>query len=205
MGVTLSIDVTSVNGVRFFRSISRHLNFRTIKFIPDSKKKTLLNCIKTIAAVYAKRGFCVTQIHGDNEFECLREDLAGLTQPIDFFPVGAGDHEPYVERDNRTFKERFRCIFAGLPFKRITVRMIIELGYAITFWRYGFGYSGGITPTVEPEGDSISELNDHSDGDPFEWESCKDTSESLLECSIVTFNVGFMVSGANREEVDGLG
>ena len=55
--VTLSIDVTSVNGVRFFRSISRHLNFRTIKFIPDSKKKTLLNCIKTIAAVYAKRGF----------------------------------------------------------------------------------------------------------------------------------------------------
>ena len=148
--VTLSIDVTSVNGVRFFRSISRHLNFRTIKFIPDSKKKTLLNCIKTIAAVYAKRGFCVTQIHGDNEFECLREDLAGLTQPIDFFPVGAGDHEPYVERDNRTFKERFRCIFAGLPFKRITVRMIIELGYAITFWLNCWCNSSGISKTISP-------------------------------------------------------
>lgn len=148
--VCISVDITSVNGVRFFRSISRHIHFRTCKAIPDSKKKTLLNCITTIAAVYAKRGFRVTQIHGDNEFECLREDLAGLPQPIDFFAVGRGDHEPYIERDNRTFKERFRCIFASLPFKRITVRMTIELGHAITFWLNCWCNSSGISTTVSP-------------------------------------------------------
>ena len=65
-------------------------------------------------------------------------------------PVGAGGHEPHVERDNKTFKERIRCIFASLPFARIPIRLTIELAMAVTYWLNCWCNSVGVSKTVSP-------------------------------------------------------
>ena len=95
--VTLCIDVFMLNGIHFFHSISRHIQARTTNRIRHGNKDALLSCIKAIAGQYALIRFRVTQVHGDNQFECLKEDLISLLSPIQMFCVPAKQHEPTVE------------------------------------------------------------------------------------------------------------
>ena len=148
--VALSIDVYYLNDCAFLRTISRHLMFRSTIAIGNMRKKTLLKKIQSIAKQYALRGFVVTQIHGDNQFTCLTDELAEQPLSAVFHPVGANCHEPFIERDNRTSKERCRCIVAGLPFKRMTKRMIMELPPAADFWLNNWCSSGGVSDTIPP-------------------------------------------------------
>lgn len=46
--ITLAIDVYHINGIRFFRSISRHLMFRTTQAIADAKAGTLFKQVKRV-------------------------------------------------------------------------------------------------------------------------------------------------------------
>ena len=139
--VTLGIDIFHVNGLKFFRSISRHLMYRTSSCVQNANKGTLLQCVRAIKGRYNRRGFKITQIFGDNEFECMSDSLSEMG--ITFSAVARGAHEPFIERDNRTSKERARCIFASIPFKRIPPRMTIEMVYAVDFWLNSWCSSGG--------------------------------------------------------------
>ena len=147
--VTISIDIFHVNGIKFFRSISRHLHFRLTTSIRDSKKGTLMDCITKVVAMYATRGFTVKHVHGDNEFQCLAADMANK-HGVSFHSVARGSHEPYIERDNRTSKERCRCTFNALPFDRMPSRMTIEMVVGIDFWLNSWCSKGGVSRTIPP-------------------------------------------------------
>ena len=147
--VTLGIDVYHVNGVKFLRSISRHLMFRITKPIPNAKEKTLMKNVARMISVYKTRGFNVTQIYGDNEFRCIEGDLEE-TLGVRFFPVARNAHEPFIERDGRTSKERCRCVFNSLPYTRWPTRMVMELPIAVDFFLNYWCSSGGVSATIPP-------------------------------------------------------
>ena len=106
--ITISIDIFHVNDIKFFRSISHHLYFWMTTAIKDAKNSTILECLKQIFALYSSRGLKIRSVHGDNEFECVSDDILS-TFGATFHPVARGAHAPYIERDIRTSKERCRC------------------------------------------------------------------------------------------------
>ena len=146
--VTLGMDIFHVNGIKFLRTISRHLMFRTSTCIRNANASNIVRCIKSVQAKYKQRGFFVKQIFGDNEFESVSEKLNEMG--IMFSAVARGAHEPFIERDNRTSKERARCMFASIPFKRLPMRMTIEMISAVDFWLNSWCSSGGVSTSVPP-------------------------------------------------------
>ena len=148
--ITLSVDVFHVNGVRFLVTISRHLSFRTVRALNNMRKSTLLNAIKTTIGTYESRGFTVKTIAADNQFECLRDDLMGLNNPVNLNTTATDEHEPFIERSNRTVKERIRCIFNNTPFKRMPIRMVTEMVYSAVFWLNSLIPEHGVSVTMSP-------------------------------------------------------
>ena len=57
LNVTLSADIMFVNGVRFFMTIARHIQFATCKMISDARTNTLVTSVRQIQKTYSKRGF----------------------------------------------------------------------------------------------------------------------------------------------------
>ena len=147
--VSLGMDVYHINGIRFFRTISRHLMFRTTQAIADAKAGTLFKQVKKVVSRYALRGFRVTQIFGDNAFNCIEDRLINELG-VNFSAVARDAHEPFIERDNRVSKERCRCIYSGLPFNKMPTRMIMELPVAVDFWLNYWCSSGGVSQTTPP-------------------------------------------------------
>jgi len=146
--VVVAFDVMYVNGIAFAVSISRAIKFGTAEAIANRKAETLLTSIKRIQMTYAKRGFRVMTVAGDNEFSMLAGPLSnvGITLNV----VTADEHVPEIERHIRTLKERCRSVFNTLPFKRIPNRMIVELVYAMNFWLHAFPAKDGISSSISP-------------------------------------------------------
>ena len=125
--VSITIDVYTVNRIEFFWSISRYIKFWTSRVMNDAKKGTLLKCLLSVQGVYQSQGISITKVFGDNEFEYLQVDLLALEIPITLNITGADQHDPLIERDNRTSKKRCRCTFAALLFKKIQPCMTVQL------------------------------------------------------------------------------
>jgi hypothetical protein len=121
--ITLCIDFFYVQGFCFFHAISRALCYRTVFPVPDRGAPTILSCLRRTLLPYESRGFTVTSIIADQEFECARDSLA----PIHLDTVPPDSHVGDVERSIRTIKERSRATVHGLPFKRLPKLMVNEL------------------------------------------------------------------------------
>ena len=68
---------------------------------------------------YNKAGFDVSKLHTDREFVPLTNEMLDEMNMV-LVPVTAGQHEPHVERANRTVKERMRVqharfLYAAIP------------------------------------------------------------------------------------------
>ena len=148
--VTLECDIFYVNGVRFISTISRHINFRTVRALTNARKETLLNAVKTVLGIYKVRGFKVKQVFADNQFKCIEDDLLKLDDPVTVNITAADEHVPRVERNNRTVKERVRCVFSSTPFKKMPIRMVIELVYSTYFWLNSVIPKHGVSQTQSP-------------------------------------------------------
>jgi hypothetical protein len=118
--IRLFIDIFWVNGSPFFHTISQHVKFRTVAPIANRTKRTLLMEVKAVINLYETRGFNITRIEGDREFNCIVNDILPITLNV----ADADDHVHEVERSIRTIKERTRCTIQGLPFRRIPKLMM---------------------------------------------------------------------------------
>eukprot|EP00536_Pseudo-nitzschia_multiseries_P012709 jgi/Psemu1/32890/gm1.32890_g len=147
--VVLCVDIITVNGMQFLVSISCHIRLRTAIAITNMKQHILAKTIRAIAGQYAARGLRVAQVHADNQFECIRESLLDMEHPITVHCVPAGQHEPTIERSNRTLKENIRCVMNHIPVRRLPGRCMIELVYATTFWLNC--RTTGVSPTMSPQ------------------------------------------------------
>lgn len=146
--VVVCFDLMYVNQIAFAVSISRALKFVTAEALDNRRASTLLACLISIKKIYSTRGFLVTQVAADNEFETLRTPLAGEGMMLNV--VARGEHVPEVERHIRTLKERCRAVYNSLPYRRMPKRMVIELVYAMTFWLHAFPARDGVSATVSP-------------------------------------------------------
>eukprot|EP00980_Cylindrotheca_fusiformis_P021810 scaffold8645_cov187-Cylindrotheca_fusiformis.AAC.1 len=69
-----------------------------------------------VCATYKARGFKITALFADNEYEPIRFKL--LNKRIHLETCAANEHQPEAERAVRTIKERNRTTVHGLPYKR---------------------------------------------------------------------------------------
>jgi hypothetical protein len=146
--ITLAGDVLHVNRIPFFVTISHHLRFCTSEMVTNQQAPTLLASIKQVRSFYAHRGFCITTIVLDGQFESLRGDLADLHMALQ--TCGQDDHVPVAERHIRTLKDRARALYNSLPFQRLPARMVIELIYYCTFWLNAFPHPDGVSADLSP-------------------------------------------------------
>lgn len=146
--VLIGGDIMFVNGLPFFVTISRNIKFCTAQLLPDQKEKTLVGAVRGVRATYMKRGFHVEAMFMDGQFEPIRGALSEMQ--ITLNTVARGEHVPEIERQIRTIKERARCVFNTLPFKKVPGRMVAELIYFCIFWLNSFPANDGISDTLSP-------------------------------------------------------
>ena len=120
------VDHMFVQGVQFIITISHHLKFRIVEALQyvhkkGTKKQDMLNGLNKVINLYKSRGLEVKIIHGDNEFECLREEL----RPIALNIAAADEHVSMIERSIRTIKECTRSQIQFLPYIKYPRNMII--------------------------------------------------------------------------------
>jgi hypothetical protein len=83
----------------------------------NRKEPTLTACLKNVYKAYLQRGFRITQVNADLEFECCRGFIATDLRAMLNIAV-EDEHVPEIERCIRTVKERTRCTYNVLPFER---------------------------------------------------------------------------------------
>jgi hypothetical protein len=147
--LTVCVDIMFVNKIPFFMSISRNICFITAEVLDNRRQATLIKALQRIHRIYSKRGFRITLVLGDSEFECTRGAIATNLQS-DLNICGEDEHVPDIERCIRTVKERTRCTYNMLPFDHFPPRMIIEMVFLIIFWINAFPHRLGVSQTLSP-------------------------------------------------------
>ena len=146
--VVLGVDIMFVNRIPFMMTISRNIRFATSTNIKNQSNKTILSTLKMIKRIYDQRGFKITQINSDGQFESLRGDLAAMQ--IHLNVASNDEHVPEIERHIRTIKERTRCSYNMLPFKNLPPQLVVEMVSSSTFWWNSFPPEGGVSATLSP-------------------------------------------------------
>jgi Zinc knuckle len=144
--VTLCVDFFFVQGQAFIHSISRKIQYLIVNAVPDRTKGTILKHIDKALRTYRNRGFNVTDLHCDNECECIREHLL----PINLNIVAADAHVGEVERSIRTIKERNRSTVHGLPFRRLTKLLVREIVKHSVISLNQLPANDGVSDTLRP-------------------------------------------------------
>jgi hypothetical protein len=144
--VTLCIDFHFVNGVTVFHTISRRINYRTVSFPLSRSKPIIVEELKKVYQKYNSRGFRITDIHADVEFEKIRNDIL----PVRLHTCGVDDHVPEIERSVQTQKNENRSVCYAMPYKcfpRVMVRELVSQGN--TFLN-AFGNDDSIADGLSP-------------------------------------------------------
>jgi hypothetical protein len=64
--------------------------------------------------------------------------------------VSNDKHVPEIERYIRTVKERTRCVYTMLPYKKMPSRMVVEMVKASVCWLNMFPADDGVSDTLSP-------------------------------------------------------
>ena len=126
--VTLAIDVMFVNKIPFLITTSRNLHFGTVEALPDRKLNTIVIKLRSVINMYRHRGFIVSTLLVDGEFEPIRPWFPQLNT------CAENEHVPDIERFIRTVKDSTRSTYSVLPFTRLPRIMIIQLVKNAVFW-----------------------------------------------------------------------
>jgi hypothetical protein len=142
--VMISIDITFVNKVLFFITVSCSIKFGMVEMILNRQVKTVKKCMDKVALLYIKRGFRITAILADNEFEPLCAWYPQLNV------CAANEHVPVIKRYIRTVKDRSCSAYRMLPFKYIPRIMLIHLIKNAVFWLNTFPHEDGASQKYLP-------------------------------------------------------
>ena len=84
-----------INKIPFFVSTSLNLRFSTAERLPNMTSAAQQKAIKNIIKLYQTRGFKVTDIKADGQYEPLQFDLAGCGVTLNI--VSCDEHVPEIE------------------------------------------------------------------------------------------------------------
>ena len=142
--ITLAIDVMFINKVAFLITTSRNLKFGTVEAISNRQITTIIAKLRSVCQVYHHRGFQVSVILGDPEFEPIRGSFPHLNC------CAADEHVPDIERYIRTVKDRVRSTYRMLPFKRVPWLILIHLIKNAVFWLNALPAMDGVSSVHSP-------------------------------------------------------
>ena len=149
--VFLTIDIFFVNKIPFFLSLSRKICFTAVNHLANRTVPEIFKAFKEIYQYYLQRGFRITTVHADGEFE----PLAALIQALPGGPTvnlaSAHEHVPEIERRIRVVKERCRASRHTLPFKRIPKLLTIYIVFNVVKLLNFFPTKGGISDSLSPK------------------------------------------------------
>ena len=74
--ISLCVDIMYVNRNSLFISVCKNIKFITCTALDNRKQKTLVDNLIKIYSLYLKRGFKITLVLGNGEFDCTRADVA---------------------------------------------------------------------------------------------------------------------------------
>ena len=119
--LNMFIDIFYVNKIPFFLSKTKKIIFLTSTVLKSRSATIILDAIKKDCQTYERRGFEITDINGDNEFNIpsLKEAL----QPKVMHIYAKNEHVGFIENAIKTVKERTRCTSQDAPFNRYTKLM----------------------------------------------------------------------------------
>ena len=143
--IILTMDIMFINKVAFLVTISRNLKFGTVKALPNRQIPTITQPLRPVITLYKHRGFKVSAILADNEFEAIRPDFPMLNC------AAGNEHVPEVERFIRTIKDRVRSTYRMLPYKRVPCTMLIHLTKNSVFWLNAFPARNGVSSKHSPQ------------------------------------------------------
>jgi hypothetical protein len=147
--VTLCFDIMFVNKIAFLTTVSRKLRFGTTERLPSRHANVVGKAlVNVLTSLYRKQGFRIRECHGDGEFESLHATLADAQSSLNV--TAEDEHVPEIERYIRTIKERTRCIYNVVPFKRMPGLMIVELVHSSNFWLNMFPANDGVSAVQSP-------------------------------------------------------
>lgn len=153
----LDIDFLYVQGAPYLLSKTQKIKFQAIqvfnKVHNKKKKKTyykrgkmdIINGVKKVISLYNKRGFKIDIINADNEFKKIEGEVGAHVEIC-----AAMEHVPRIERSIRTFKERVRCCWVGLPYRKAPKLMVDENLVDMIGWLNAFPHAEGISNTLSP-------------------------------------------------------
>ena len=95
---------------------------------------------------YKYRGFNITDFHGNNEFEHLRDFFA----PAHLHTCSANDQIVDIKRSIRKIKEQVRCGGYSIPYKKITKLMTRSLVQDMITCLNIFSSKNGISSNLSP-------------------------------------------------------
>ena len=97
--VTLCCDLTYINIIGFLKTISWHVMFATGIMIKYWKIKNIEDGIKYVHKLYLQRGFKITRIYVDRDFEPIRAEMDEFSISLD--SASKKEHVPEIEQFNR--------------------------------------------------------------------------------------------------------
>ena len=142
--VTLAIDIMFINKVAFLITTSRNLKFGTVEAISNRQITTIIAKLKSVCQIYHHRGFRVTVILGDPEFEPIQTTFPQLNC------CAADEHVPDIERYICTVKDRVWSTYCMLPFKRVPRLILIHLVKNAVFWLNTLPARDGVSSIHSP-------------------------------------------------------
>jgi hypothetical protein len=142
--VTLCCDIFYVLRLPFSLSVSRNVHFLSCHPIPNREKPAIHSCISSNVATYQERGFEVTNIHCDGEYNHIKP----LFPTIRFDICAPEDHVPEVERDICTMKDTIRSTIHSMPYHRLPRTIVKELASMATRTLNSFPHPDGISDTL---------------------------------------------------------
>jgi hypothetical protein len=140
--VKLSTDVLFVNKIPILVTITENIGFTTVEILPSRKIKVLAKAFDNVIELYGNKGFNVTIINTDPEFETVKEHMQYKKPQIN--PTSAKEHVPRVERNNRVIKERVRARRSRLPYKKLPKALITHIVIDVVRWLNNFVKSKGL-------------------------------------------------------------
>ena len=146
--VELSADIMYINGITFLVTISKRIKYITVHCIKDRSKETVEDAFDKVFRNYNTSGFYISKIYTDPEFTYLEEDMKDNDIIMEF--AAAQAHVPDIEQTIRTLKERFRCQYNRIPYRRIPKLMVDILAQECARWLNMFPPNGGASTYYSP-------------------------------------------------------
>ena len=146
--IILSIDILFINKFPFLITHGSPVNYLSESKLKNRTKQKISNQLRIIHNKYKGRGFNITLLFGDNEFDHdkIREEMSGIVFDI----CAANEHIPVVERAIRTVKDKTRCMCKSVPFGKYTNLMTTHVVRSAVNWINRFPSKGGLSETLSP-------------------------------------------------------